>query len=55
MEALRLCDVDGMYQHDAAGQMGISRSAFQRTVATARSKIARALVEGLTLQIKGPR
>ncbi len=53
LEALRLADLEGQYQEQAAGQMGVSRSTFQRTVTEARRKVARALVEGMALQIKG--
>lgn len=53
LEALRLADLQGLTQAEAAARMGVSRSSFQRTVARARAQVARALVEGLALQIEG--
>ena len=51
LEALRLADVEGLSQVEAAERMGVSRSTFQRTLAEARRKVARALVEGAALVI----
>ncbi len=51
LEALRLADVEGLYQAEAAARMGISRSTFQRTLSEARHKVARALVEGAALVV----
>jgi predicted DNA-binding protein (UPF0251 family) len=53
LEALRLADVEGRYQQDAAEQMGISRSTFQRIITEARRKVTLALVDGTALQIEG--
>jgi predicted DNA-binding protein (UPF0251 family) len=53
LEALRLADVAGQRQEEAARAMGVSRSTFQRTLAEARRKVARALVEGAAIQIEG--
>ncbi len=53
LEALRLADLEGRYQEEAAEQMGVSRSTFQRIVTEARRKVAQALVEGTALQIEG--
>jgi uncharacterized protein len=53
LEALRLADLEGMYQERAAERMGVSRSTFGRTVETARRKVATALVEGHALRIEG--
>ena len=53
LEALRLADLEGRYQEEAAEQMGISRSTFQRVVTEARRKIALTLVEGTALHIEG--
>jgi predicted DNA-binding protein (UPF0251 family) len=52
LEALRLADLEGRYQEDAAEQMGVSRSTFQRIVTQARSKVTQALVMRTALQIK---
>jgi predicted DNA-binding protein (UPF0251 family) len=51
LEALRLSDVEGLYQAEAARRMGISRSTFQRTLSDARRKVAGALVEESALLI----
>jgi predicted DNA-binding protein (UPF0251 family) len=53
LEALRLVDLEGRYQEDAARQMNISRSTLQRIVNEARTKVARALTEGAALHIEG--
>jgi len=53
LEALRLADLEGQHQADAAQHMGVSRSTFQRVVAQARRKVATALVQGAALQVEG--
>jgi len=53
LEALRLADLEGLTQAEAARRMGISRSTFQRIVDKARGQVAVALVEGHALQIEG--
>jgi predicted DNA-binding protein (UPF0251 family) len=53
LEALRLADLDGLSQAEAAEQMGISRSTLQRILTKARQQVALALVEGCALQIEG--
>jgi predicted DNA-binding protein (UPF0251 family) len=53
LEALRLADVEGLTQEEAAGHMGVSRSTFQRIIAQARRQVALALAEGQALQIEG--
>lgn len=52
-EALRLADLDGLTQAEAAERMGVSRSTFQRIVTRARRQVALALIEGHALQIEG--
>lgn len=52
-EAIRLADLDGLYQEDAARKMDISRATFGRLVETARHKVAEALVCGKMLRIEG--
>jgi len=55
LEALRLVDMEGLTQAEAADQMGVSRSTFQRILARARQQVSLALVEGRALQIEpGP-
>lgn len=53
LEALRLADLEGLTQADAARHMAVSRSTFQRIVTQARRRVALALVEGRALQIEG--
>ncbi len=53
LEALRLTDLEGLSQAEAAERMGVSRSTFQRIVTSARHQVALALTEGLALQIEG--
>lgn len=52
-EAVRLADLAGLYQEDAAQRMGVSRPTFGRIVESAHKKIADALVHGKALEIKG--
>ena len=52
-EAVRLADLEGLYQEQAAGRMGVSRPTFSRIVDAARRKIAEAIVHGRALKIEG--
>jgi predicted DNA-binding protein (UPF0251 family) len=45
LEVLKLCDRDGLIQEEAGSRMGISRGTVQRLLASARQKVAQALVE----------
>lgn len=45
LEALKLCDVDGLSQEEAGNRMGISRGTVQRILASARQKAASALTQ----------
>ena len=53
LEALRLVDVEGMQQEDAAFSMGISRRAFWEDLQSARKKVALALTTGKAIEIDG--
>ena len=53
LEALRLADIEGLYQEDAALRMEVSRPTFQRVLREAHRKVATALVEGKALGIEG--
>ena len=53
LEALRLADLEGLYQEEAAQQMNVSRQTFGRIVEAARKKVADALVNGKALSIEG--
>lgn len=52
-EALRLADLEGLYQEAAARRMGVSRPTFSRIVESARRKTADALLNGKALRIEG--
>lgn len=52
-EALRLADLEGLYQEAAARSMGVSRQTFGRIVEIARKKIADAILNGKALRIDG--
>jgi predicted DNA-binding protein (UPF0251 family) len=55
LEALRLSDLEGLYQEAAAEQMGVSRPTFARILSRARSTVARALLEERLLVVsEGP-
>ena len=51
LEALRLADLEGLYQESAAERMGVSRATFARILERARSAVARALIEERLLVI----
>lgn len=53
LEAIRLVDLVGLYQEEAAERMEISRGTFQRVLKSGRGKVARCLVEGKALGIEG--
>lgn len=53
LEAVRLADLQGLYQEQAAAQMNVSRQTFGRIIESAHKKIADALVNGKALMIKG--
>jgi uncharacterized protein len=53
LEALRLKDLEGLEQEEAARGMGVSRQTFQRIVEEAHRKVAEALVTGKALEIEG--
>lgn len=53
LEAIKLTDIDGLYQEDSAERMEVSRPTFQRVLKSARGKVARCLVEGKALGIEG--
>lgn len=51
IEAVRLTDLEGLTQEEAARNMGISRRSFWSDLMTARKKIAYALSNGCAIQI----
>ncbi|KUI99273.1 DUF134 domain-containing protein [Vibrio sp. MEBiC08052] len=50
-EALRLVDLQGMHQQDAAVEMGVSRQTLANLVKAARFKVADCLVNGKALMM----
>ena len=52
-EAIRLADLEGLYQDQAAERMNVSRQTFGRIIESAHKKVAEALVEGKALKIEG--
>jgi predicted DNA-binding protein (UPF0251 family) len=52
-EALRLKNVVGLDQTQAAKEMNISQSSLQRILASAYKKVSEALIEGKTIKIIG--
>lgn len=53
LEAMRLCDLEGMDQDTAAQRMGVSRGTFQRILYAARRSVADALCHGKAIRIGG--
>jgi predicted DNA-binding protein (UPF0251 family) len=51
-EALRLADLEGLYQEDAARKMNISRQTFGNIVESAHRKIADTIVNAKALRIE---
>lgn len=53
-EALRLVDLEGLYQEQAGLTMGVSRGTIWRLLASARRKVVLALFEGRPLVVGLP-
>ncbi|MCL6447898.1 MAG: DUF134 domain-containing protein [Armatimonadetes bacterium] len=53
LEAIRLKDLVGLEQEACAEKMGVSRPTYHRILASARSKIAEALVGGKAIRVEG--
>lgn len=53
LEALRLVDLEGLTQEQAAAQIGISRKTLWSDLHKARKKIVEALVKGYAIRIQG--
>lgn len=51
LEAIRLCDVEGLDQAGAGGRMNVSRGTVQRLLKSGREKLARAVLESAALRI----
>ena len=52
-EAIRLKELEGLEQEQGAEKMNISRSTFQRVLASGRQKMADALLNGKAIRIEG--
>ena len=53
LEALRLVDLEGLQQEEAANEMGVSRKTLWNDLKSARKKVAEALVKGWAIRIEG--
>lgn len=53
LEAIRLADFEGLYQEQAAEQMGVSRQTFGLIIARAHKKVAEALTHGKAICVEG--
>ena len=52
-EAIRLKDLESLEQEQCAERMNVSRPTFQRVLASARPKVADALINGKAIRIEG--
>ncbi len=52
LEAIKLCDLEGLTQEEAGKRMGISRGTVQRLITSAHKKIADAIVNLKALTFK---
>jgi predicted DNA-binding protein (UPF0251 family)/predicted Fe-Mo cluster-binding NifX family protein len=52
-ESLRLADMEGLRQDEAAERMKVSRQTFGRILSEARKAVTEAIVKGLVLRIEG--
>lgn len=52
-EAMRLADIEGLKQEDAADKMGVSRQTFGRILSGARRTVTEALFHGMALRVDG--
>jgi predicted DNA-binding protein (UPF0251 family) len=53
LEAVRLADLEGLYQENAAKKMNISRQTFGNIIERAHRKIADVLLNAKALKIEG--
>jgi len=53
LETVRLADLEGLYQEDAAKKMNISRQTFGNIINSAHKKIADVLLHAKALKIEG--
>lgn len=53
LEAVKLCDMEGISQESASGRMGISQPTLSRLLASGRKKLAEGIVMGRAIRISG--
>ncbi len=53
VEALRLCDYEGLNQEEAAKKMKVSQPTLHRLLKSARKRVTEALVSGKAMRIEG--
>ncbi len=53
MEAVRLADLEGLYQAEAAEKMNVSRQTFGNIIKSAHKKIADALINSKAMRVEG--
>lgn len=53
LEAMRLCDLEGLSQAEAGVRMGVSRGTVQRLLARGRSTVLTALLSKHALRLRG--
>ena len=53
IEAMRLADLENLYQEQVATRMGVSRQTVGRILVSARKKVAEALVKGKAIRLEG--
>ena len=53
LEAVRLADLEGLYQADASEKMDVSRQTFGNIIKSAHKKIADVLLNAKALKIEG--
>ena len=53
VEAMRLTDLEELYQAEAAERMGVSRQTLGNIIARAHKKVALAIMQGKALRISG--
>ncbi|MDD3264895.1 MAG: DUF134 domain-containing protein [Dehalococcoidales bacterium] len=53
IEAIRLKDIEGLEQEEAASRMNVSRPTYQRVLVSARKKIATAILSAKAIRIEG--
>jgi predicted DNA-binding protein (UPF0251 family) len=53
LESMRLKDIEGLDQEEAAKMMKVSRTTFGRTLILARAKVTGALILGKAIKING--